>query len=136
MAAICAQRTAGSSNVGDCGLWDASSRDKNDLRKWPIETPQVAPAALLMPAASLMLWLAAPELPTWGNMVGLRLAGRTPYRRCVWWDPLMARLEVPGGALDRERYQLMLATLSVRVGIITACAFLVSWMVGRSARGI
>ena len=96
----------------------------------------LAPAALLMLVASLMLWLPAPEVPTWATWLGCALQAALLLGTALWWGPLMARLETPGGGLDRERYQLMLATHWVRVGIITAYAILVFWMAGRSASGL
>jgi hypothetical protein len=45
----------------------------------------------------------------------------------------MARLQTPAGGLSLERYQLLISTHWLRVGIVTAYGLLVLWMLAKSA---
>jgi hypothetical protein len=62
-------------------------------------------------------WFAGCALSRHGNMVG----------------PLMARVEAPNGGLLPERYQLLMRTHWLRVGIVSTYAVLALWMLAQSA---
>ena len=93
----------------------------------------LAPAALLIVAAPLMLWWRAPGVPAWAAWLGLALQAALLLGTALWWGPLMARLETPGGGLSPERYQLLIWTHWIRVGIVSAYGILVLWMLAQSA---
>ena len=95
----------------------------------------LAPAALLLAAATAMLWRPAPEVPAWAVWLGFALQAALLIGTAAWWGPLMARLETQGGGLHVERYRLMLATNWLRVGIVSAYGALAFWMLARSAWG-
>lgn len=93
----------------------------------------LAPAALVTMGAALMLWRQAPGVPVWAAWLGFALQIALFLGTAIWWDPLMARLEAPGGGLLPDRYRLLMTTHWVRVGIVTAYALLVLWMLAQSA---
>jgi hypothetical protein len=93
----------------------------------------LAPAALLLVGAVLMLWWRAPGIPAWSAWFGVALQITLLLGTALWWGPLMARIEESDGGLSPERYQLLMTTHWLRVGIITAYAILVLWMLARSA---
>jgi hypothetical protein len=96
----------------------------------------LVPAALLIICAALMLWWPAPGVPTWATWLGGALQAALLLGTAFWWGPLMARLEAPSGALQRERYGLLIRTHWIRVAIISAYGLLVFWMLARSAWGL
>jgi hypothetical protein len=53
----------------------------------------LAPAALLIVAAALMLWWRAPGVPAWAAWLGCALQAALFFGTVQWWGPLMARLE-------------------------------------------
>jgi hypothetical protein len=93
----------------------------------------LAPAALLFVGSALMLWWRAPGVPAWATWTGFVLQLGLLLGTAIWWGPLMARLEEPNGALAADRYRALLASHWLRVGLVTAYALLVFWMLGRSA---
>jgi hypothetical protein len=93
----------------------------------------LAPSALLFVGSGLMLWLRAPGVPAWAPWSDAALQIALVLGTAIWWGPLMARLEAPGGGLLTERYQLMMTSHWLRVGIVTAYALLVLWMLAQSA---
>jgi hypothetical protein len=92
----------------------------------------LAPAALLIVAATLMLWWRAPGVPAWETWVGCALQGALLFDTAVWWGPLMARLETQGGGLSLERYRLLTTTHWIRVAIVSTYGALALWMVAQS----
>lgn len=92
----------------------------------------LAPAALLIVAATLMLWWRAPGVPAWETWVGSALQGALLFGTAVWWGPLMARLETQGGGLSLERYRLLTTTHWIRVAIVSTYGALALWMVAQS----
>ena len=94
----------------------------------------LGPAALLLAAATVMLWRPAPGVPAWAVWLGFALQAALLIGTAAWWGPLMARLESRGG-LHAERYRLMLATHWLRVGIVSAYGVLAFLMLARSAWG-
>jgi hypothetical protein len=92
----------------------------------------LAPAALLIVGSAVMLWWRAPGVPAWATWSGFALQIALLLGTAIWWGPLMARLEGPNGALLPERYQLLLISHWLRVGIVTAYALLVFWMLAQS----
>lgn len=93
----------------------------------------LAPALLVFTGAVLMLWWRATGVPPWSTWMGFGLQLALLLGTALWWAPLMRRMEAPGGGLAVERYQLLMATHWLRVGIITAYGILVSWMLAKSA---
>jgi hypothetical protein len=93
----------------------------------------LAPAALLIVCAILMLRWPAPGVPAWSAWLGGALQIALLLGTAVWWGPLMARLETPSGALSLERYELLMHTHWIRVAIVSAFALLVLWMLAQSA---
>ena len=93
----------------------------------------LAPAALLTVGSAFMLWQRAPGVPAWAAWLGFALQVALLLGTAVWWGPLMARLEAPGGGLRFERYQLLITTHWLRVGIVSAYALLALWMLAQSA---
>jgi hypothetical protein len=93
----------------------------------------LAPAALVFVGALLMLWWRAPGVPPWAPWVGFALQVGLVAGTALWWGPLMARLEDPGGGLARERFSLLMGTHWLRVAIVTAYGGLMLWMVAQSA---
>ena len=93
----------------------------------------LAPSALLFVGSALMLWLRAPGVPAWAPWSGVALQIALLLGTAIWWGPLMGRLEAPNGGLLTERYQLMMTSHWLRVGIVTAYALLVLWMLAQSA---
>jgi hypothetical protein len=93
----------------------------------------LAPAALLSMGSALMLWQRAPGVPAWAAWLGFALQGALVLGTAVWWGPLMARLEAPGGGLLLERYRLLMTTHWLRVAIVSAYAVLALWMLAQSA---
>ena len=93
----------------------------------------LAPSALLVVCAVLMLWRRAPGVPAWAAWLGAALQAALLLGTAFWWGPMMARLETPSGALSLERYELLMNTHWLRVGIVTAYGLLVLWMLAKSA---
>ena len=93
----------------------------------------LAPSALLFVGSALMLWLRAPGVPAWAPWSGVALQIALLLGTAIWWGPLMTRLEAPNGGLLTERYQLMMTSHWLRVGIVTAYALLVLWTLAQSA---
>ena len=93
------------------------------------------PAALLTLATALMLLSPAPGVPPWATWAGCVLQAALVVGTAVWWAPLMARLETPGGGLDPRRYKLMVATHWARVAVVSAYGVLVLWMLAQSGPG-
>ena len=93
----------------------------------------LAPAALLIVGATLMLWWRAPGVPAWETWLGCALQTTLVLGTAVWWGPLMARLEQQGGGLSLERYRLLMTTHWIRVAIVSAYGALVLGMVAQSA---
>jgi hypothetical protein len=93
----------------------------------------LAPAALLIIGAALMLWWRAPGVPAWATWLGGALQAALLLGTAIWWGPLMARLETPSGGLSLERYQLLMTTHWIRVGIVSAYGLLLLWMLAQSA---
>jgi hypothetical protein len=93
----------------------------------------LVPSALLIVAAALMVWRRAPGVPAWATGLGFALQAALLLGTVLWWGPLMARLETPGGGLAPERYQLLIRTHWIRVGIVSAYGILVLWMLAHSA---
>jgi hypothetical protein len=93
----------------------------------------LAPAALVLIGAVLMLWWRPAEIPAWVAWLGVALQATLLLGTAMWWGPLMARLETPEGALWIERYQLLMTTHWLRVAIVTAYGMLTLWMLARSA---
>lgn len=93
----------------------------------------LTPAALLAACSTLMLWQRPLGVPGWAIWSGFALQVALLIGTAVWWGPLMARLEGPGGALLAERYRLLLLTHWLRVWIVTFYALLALWMLAQSA---
>jgi hypothetical protein len=93
----------------------------------------LAPALLVFCGAALMLRWRAPGIPLWGAWLGFGLQVALLLGTALWWGPLMARIEAPGGGLLAERYHLLMTTHWLRVGIITGYGLLMCWFVSRSA---
>ena len=93
----------------------------------------LAPAAFLTICSVLMLWWRAPGVPSWAAWSGVALQIALLLGTAIWWGPLMAHLEAPSGGLLRERYQQLMFSHWLRVGIVTAYALLVLWMLAQSA---
>jgi hypothetical protein len=93
----------------------------------------LAPAGLLMVCAALMMWWRAPGVPTWATWLGGALQAGLLLGTALWWGPVMAHLETSGGGLSRERYELLMRTHWLRVGIVSAYGILVLWMLAQSA---
>ena len=93
----------------------------------------LAPALLVFIGAALMLRWRASGVPLWGVWFGFGLQIALLLGTALWWGPLMARIEAPAGGLSAERYQLLMTTHWLRVGIITSHGVLMCWMVARSA---
>ena len=93
----------------------------------------LAPSALLALGSVLMVWLRAPGVPVWAAWSGVTLQVTLLLGTAVWWGPLMARLEAPNGGLLPERYRLLITSHWLRVGIVTAYALLVLWMLAESS---
>lgn len=88
----------------------------------------LGPAALVFVGALLMLRFRPAGAPAWAAWLGAGLQMALLLGTAVWWGPLMARLETPGGALDQDRYALLMNTHWLRVGIITGYSLLLGWM--------
>ena len=80
-----------------------------------------------------MLWWRAPGVPSWAPWAGLALQVGLVAGTAVWWGPLMARLEKPGGGLALDRFHLLMKTHWLRVAITTAYGGLTLWMIAQSA---
>jgi hypothetical protein len=94
----------------------------------------LAPAVLLLIGALLMLWWRAPGVPPWATWLGAALQIVLLLGTAAWWGPLlMARLETAAGGLSPERYQLLMTTHWIRVGIVSAYGLLALWMLSQSA---
>jgi len=93
----------------------------------------LAPAAMLVFGSVLMLWWRAPGVPAWATWLGLSLQAALFLGTATWWGPLMARVEAPNGGLVPERYQLLMRTHWLRVGIISTYSVLALWMLAQSA---
>lgn len=93
----------------------------------------LAPAAVLLVAAALMLRLRAPGVPEWACWCGAALQAALLVGTAAWWGPLMARLEASGGGLLPQRYRLLMRTHWLRVGLVSAYAALALWMLSQSA---
>jgi hypothetical protein len=93
----------------------------------------LAPAILVFVGAALMLRWRVSGVPSWSAWLGFGLQIALVLGTALWWGPLMARLEAPDGGLLPERYQVLMTTHWLRVGIITAYGLLVCWMLARSA---
>ncbi len=76
----------------------------------------LAPAALLLICAALMLWWPAPGVPEWAPWLGAGLQAALLLGTAAWWGPLMARLEMPDGGLSADRYKLLMRTHWLRAG--------------------
>jgi hypothetical protein len=94
----------------------------------------LAPAALVIAGAALMVRWRAPGVPAAETWFGLALQLALLLGTALWWGPLMARLEAPGGGLLKDRYRLLMATHWIRVGIVSIYAALVVAMLAQSAR--
>ena len=92
----------------------------------------LAPAALVFVGSLLMLRWRTPDAPAWAAWLGAGLQVALAAGTALWWGPLMARLERPAGGLAPERFALLLSTHWLRVGLVTAYAALVGWMMIRS----
>lgn len=92
----------------------------------------LAPAAALTMGSVLMLWWRAPGIPAWAAWLGVSLQIALLLGTAIWWAPLMARLEAPNGGLLRERYRTLMISHWLRVGIVTAYALLLLWMLAQS----
>jgi hypothetical protein len=93
----------------------------------------LAPAGILTIGSALMLWAPAPGVPAWATWAGFGLQAALLLGTGLWWGPLMARLEAPGGGLRMDRYQLMMNTDWLRVSLVSAYAALALWMLAESA---
>lgn len=93
----------------------------------------LAPAALLIVGALLMLWWRPAEVPAWAAWLGVTLQAALVAGTALWWGPLMARLETSSGGLSLERYELLMRTHWLRVAIVTAYGLLALWMLAKSA---
>ncbi|MBV9994685.1 MAG: hypothetical protein JO127_05685 [Caulobacteraceae bacterium] len=94
----------------------------------------LGPAALVLLGALLMLWWRPPQTPAWFSWLGAGLQLALVVGTALWWAPLMARLEGPGGGPDPARFRLLLNTHWLRVGLVSAYAILVGWMVLQNLR--
>jgi hypothetical protein len=94
----------------------------------------LGPAGLVFVGALLMLRWKSPDIPAWSTWLGAGLQIALAAGTAVWWGPLMARLEGPGGGPDPDRLALLLNTHWLRVGLVTAYAMLLAWMLARSLR--
>jgi hypothetical protein len=93
----------------------------------------LAPAAIVVVGSALMLWRPAPDVPVWATWLGFALQAALVLGTAIWWGPLMARVEAPGGGLLSNRYQLLMKTHWIRVVIVSAYAVLALWMLAQSA---
>jgi hypothetical protein len=93
----------------------------------------IAPAALVVVGAVLMLWWPAPGVPSWAPWFGFGLQAALVLGTALWWGPLMARLGPPTEGAGRDRFRLLLATHWLRVAIVTTYAALAIWMLAQSA---
>ncbi|HEY6459507.1 MAG TPA: hypothetical protein VIY73_05125 [Polyangiaceae bacterium] len=93
----------------------------------------LGPAVLVFVGALLMFLWRAPGVPAWAVSAGFALQLALVLGTAVWWGPLMARLEAPGGGLAVERFRLLMRTHWLRVAIVTAYGALTVWMVAQSA---
>ena len=94
----------------------------------------LGPAALLFLGALLMLRWTPPEIPTWSSWLGIGLQIALLVGTVLWWAPLIARLERPTGGADPVRFQLLLRTHWLRVGLVTAYSVLLAWMMFKTLR--
>jgi hypothetical protein len=93
----------------------------------------LAPAALVTIGATLMFWARPPDVPMIAPWLGAALQGALVLGTALWWGPLMARIKAPSGGLLPARYRLLMTTHWLRVGLVTAYAFLAVWMLAQSA---
>jgi hypothetical protein len=94
----------------------------------------LGPAVLVFLGAFLMLRWRTPETPVWSIWLGAGLQVALVIGTVVWWAPLMARLEGPTGGPDPSRFELLLRTHWLRVGLVTAYSALLAWMLLRNLR--
>jgi hypothetical protein len=94
----------------------------------------LGPAVLTFLGALLMLRWSTPETPAWSIWLGAGLQIALVIGTALWWAPLMARLEGPAGGPDPSRFELLLKTHWLRVGLVTAYSALLAWMMFRNLR--
>jgi len=99
-------------------------------RAWwrSIQVVVLGPALLTLVGALLMLRWRPPEAPLWWAWAGAGLQIAVAVGTALWWAPLMARLEGPGGGPDPQRFRLLLNSHWLRVGLITAHSALLASM--------
>jgi hypothetical protein len=88
----------------------------------------LAPAVLAFLGAFLMLRWRTPEIPAWSTWLGAGLQLALLIGTVLWWAPLMAHLAGPTGGPDPSRFDLLLRTHWLRVGLVTAYSALLGWM--------
>jgi hypothetical protein len=92
----------------------------------------LGPAVLAFVGALLMLRWSTPETPAWSIWLGAGLQITLVIGTALWWAPLMARLEGANGGPDPARFDLLLNTHWLRVGLVTAYSALLAWMMLRN----
>lgn len=92
----------------------------------------LGPAVLTFIGALWMLRWRVPWVPTWMEWLGLILQVALLSGTVLWWAPLMAHLENPTGGLDSGRFELLLNTHWLRVGLVTGYSMLLAWMMVRT----
>jgi hypothetical protein len=94
----------------------------------------LGPAVLTFIGALVMLRWRPPEAPAWSTWLGAGLQLALVIGTALWWAPLMARLEGPTGGPDPARFNLLLNSHWLRVGLVTAYSALLAWMMLRNLR--
>jgi hypothetical protein len=94
----------------------------------------LGPAVLAFLGALLMLRWRTPETPAWSTWLGAGLQLALVIGTALWWAPLMACLQGPTSGPDPARFELLLNTHCLRVGLITAYSVLLAWMMLRNLR--
>jgi hypothetical protein len=92
----------------------------------------LAPAGLVCLGAVLMIWIRPPQVARVEIWLGVGLQAMLVLGTAAWWGPLMARLETQAGALDPERYRILMNTHWLRVAIVTAYTLLVARMMAEA----
>ena len=91
----------------------------------------LAPALLVFLGALLIIRWRPPGVPGWETWLGAGPQLAVALGTGLWWGPIMAGLERPGGGLSPERYSLLLSTHWLRVAIVTAYGLLSLLMLGQ-----
>jgi hypothetical protein len=93
----------------------------------------LAPAALTLLGALLMLRWSPSGVPDWTLWLGAALQLALLLGTVAWWGPLMARLETANGDLDEVRYAKLLTTHWLRVALVTSYSVLLTWMISAAS---